>query len=197
MYTHMPVYIYIYIYTHSAPTANLRTETLDFGVSDSSAILTLKGWHSHVRDYLPEGSSQAIFVGIIFVERLGVCVRGGLPLNESDSPNKSRLWILSPEYISLSIYICIYIYIYIYMYNMCIYIYIYMCISLSISIYLSIYLSLSLYIYIYISIHLSLSLSLYIYICITGTVSRPPAPELENMFLTVLLQSDIYITFLG
>ena len=56
----------------SETTANLRTETLDFGGFDSSIILILRGRILMSTGIFPESSSQRILVGIISIWRLGV-----------------------------------------------------------------------------------------------------------------------------
>ena len=97
--TNKCVYIYIYIYTHMRRfygprwpraamyglsldesddeeerkhTAHLRTNIMDFRGFDSSIILILRGGIPRPIGDFPESLSQAILVGIMLVERLGV-----------------------------------------------------------------------------------------------------------------------------
>ena len=58
------IYIYIYIYTYvesssKRSTANLRTKILGFRGFDSSIILNLKGWNSHVHRKYPRNSESS------------------------------------------------------------------------------------------------------------------------------------------
>ena len=55
----------------SQPTANLRTNIMDFGGFASSIILILRGGIPRPLGDLPESLSQAILVGIMLVGRLG------------------------------------------------------------------------------------------------------------------------------
>ena len=55
-------------------TANLLANIPDFRGFDSSIILTLRGGIPRPMGNLQEGLSQAILVGIILVERLGVTI---------------------------------------------------------------------------------------------------------------------------
>ena len=68
------VYIYIYIYIYTCSTANLRTKILYFRGLDSSVILILKGGIFMSIGNSPERLSKQIYVGIVFVGRLGVSV---------------------------------------------------------------------------------------------------------------------------
>ena len=56
-------------------TANLRTKILDFRGSDPSRILLLRDGIHRPKGDLPESLSQAIFVGISLVGRLGALAR--------------------------------------------------------------------------------------------------------------------------
>ena len=90
----------------SVPTANLRTEILDFRGFDPSRILILRGGTLMSIGNFPESLRRAIFVGIILVGRLG------LP-----EPLYTYIYIyIMYTHVCTHIYIYIYTYIYIYIY---------------------------------------------------------------------------------